>query len=169
MSRSLPTVILALAMVLFAQPVAAQTPIQTSPAAGGVVGGTVDRVELVFAQSLTLDGSFVVVTDDRGAAVPADGPAALDEGRKLSVPIRALTRPGVYRVDYRAIGAGGGEVVGSFEFTYDPAAASPTSLEAPSLAPEAGDGFPWVPVLGGLVVAALLIVRFGRRNWWFRW
>lgn len=156
--------LLAASTAVLAAPAAAHGPQASSPAPGSEVG-RVDRIELLFAEPMSFEGMFITVTDERGAAIPSRGSARLDETTRLAfVEIEPITAPGVYRVDYRVAGQDGVTTPGAYLFTVAPAAPPPPSLESTAAA-TSPDGFPWVALALGIGVAAVLVVRFGRRAW----
>lgn len=157
--------LLAASTTVLAAPAAAHGPQASSPAPGSEVGGPLDRVELLFAEPMTPEGMFIVVTDEGGAAVPSRGAARLDETTRLAfVEIGPITTPGVYRVDYRVAGQDGVTTPGAYLFTVSPGAPPPPSLDV-STATRDSDGFPWMALALGIGVASLLVVRFGRKAW----
>lgn len=144
----------------------AHGPVGASPGPGDIVGGQVDEVRLVFAEVMSPDGMFIVVTDEDGAAVPQRGPARLDEtGQMAWVEIRPLDDPGPYRVDYRVEGRDGVTTPGAYVFTYDPDAAPPEALEIPNPIEEEGFWNQWTALGAGILVAAAIIVWRGRKAW----
>lgn len=164
MRRVLIASLLAASIVVLAAPAAAHGPRALSPAPGSEVGGPLDRIELLFAEPMSPDGMFIVVTDEGGAAVPSTGPARLDEESGLAfVEIEPITTPGAYRVDYRVVGRDGVTTPGAYLFTFNPAAPPPTSLEATAM--KDPGGFPWMALALGIGFASLLVVRFGRKAW----
>ena len=164
-----PFLLVVLSFVL-ASPVAlAETPLETSPERGGVVGGQVDRVQLLFLQPVDVVESFVVVTDPSGAAVPSAGALTADDsGRRITAPIRRLSEPGLHRVDYRVVSQTGAISVGSYEFTFEPAASSPQGVEPPESADGGGLWNRWT-ALGAVILAGAAVVVWRGRKAWRRW
>lgn len=157
--------LLAASTVVLAAPAVAHGPQATSPAPGSEVGGPLDRVELLFAEPMSPEGMFIVVTDEGGAAVASREAARLDETTRLAfVEVEPITAPGVYRVDYRVTGQDGVTTPGAYLFTVSQGAPPPPSLDV-SMGVVDPDRFPWMALALGIGVASLLVVRFGRKAW----
>ena len=167
--RRLLPVLAAMSVALGSSSALAAMPLETSPERDSVVGGQVDRIQLLFAQPIVVDESFVVVTDPSGAAVPSAGPLTTDEsGRLLTAPIRRLTEPGTHRVDYRAVTRDGTITISSYEFAFDPGEAPPSLMAEPGASDRAGFWNRWT-VLGAVILAAAVIVVWRGRKAWRRW
>lgn len=94
--------------------------VDARPGPGASVGGEVVEVELVFPESVTLEGSTVTVSDEAGTVLGSD-----DLSRPTETLVRAAITPitdaGTYRVDYAVLSDDGFLFAGSYLFSHDPA------------------------------------------------
>ena len=150
--------------------------VESAPAAGEHVQGTIDRVRLDFGSTILPGSAEVVVRAANGAAADIGDPEVV--GSSVVVPVR-LTGAGQHTVAYRVIAADGHPVTGSYSFTAR-AAAQTSSATLPSIptseppaaaagpqttTPEPG-ARPWTWAIAGAGFAALVLVlhRSGRRG-----
>lgn len=159
--------------VALASPASAHTRLLSStPSSGAVVQAPVEVV-LVFSDPVQPDLSAMSVTgadgEDHVVGPPTSGP----DGSSVSQALRTPLEPGAHRVAYRVLAADGHPVTGTFAFTATaPASAAPTprSEVSPTAVPPTTDdaalrsvadetpddgGLPVLPLVGGLVVAAV--------------
>ncbi|MFV0523828.1 MAG: copper resistance protein CopC [Acidimicrobiales bacterium] len=129
--------------------------VQSSPAASGTVGGTVDFVDLAVLEPVT--DAVIVVTRD-GAEVP--GRTTVGSGQimrhQLDTP---LTVEGPYQVRYHYRSADGHEVDADYGFSYEATATEPLRI---GTVPEETGGFPTTALVAAVVTAALV----GLVGWW---
>jgi len=122
-----------------------------SPGPGAVVGGEIDRIELLYDDIIvSADGS---VTDPDGDEL--DATFVVDSDIRAVVDLAApLDPPGEYTVRHVVGTADGDRVEASYSFTYDPAASPPRLVFPPE-----DTGPPWllwtVAVVGLIVIGVL--------------
>ena len=106
----------ALALVAGAAPAAAHPSLlQAAPAPGLSVPSAPRTVALALSEPAIARGSRIVVRGP-GGAVGVGRVRAADGGRTLSVALRSRVRPGVYEVDWSALGDDGHATGGRFRF-----------------------------------------------------
>ena len=91
--------------------------VRATPAAGGTVHAVPNEVVLRFNEKLEAVFSTVVVRDSDGAQVDrADAQVDKADRTVLRVSLQPL-RPGVYKVEWRAMSADTHKINGDFKFT----------------------------------------------------
>jgi copper resistance protein C len=101
--------------------------VEAVPAKDAVLRAAPPQVALRFLATLKADGAKLTVTAADG--VSAIGPATID-GKTIAAPFTARTG-GVYQVGYDVVSTDGHEVKGSYTFTLDLPAASPSTTPIP--------------------------------------
>jgi copper resistance protein C len=181
-ARLVAATVAATALVVTATgaPALAHNPmVKSVPAKNAVLSSSPRKVELTFLEAL--DDSFkiqVLGADEK--AVPTS--AAKVSGKKGSVDIPDELANGKYIVKYHLVADDGDPLEGSFQFTMDAPAASPSpsvTVSAPSAAPATtaatvaasdttpGSRTPWGLIAGIVAVVILLgagIAFFARRR-----
>ncbi|MGI5200272.1 copper resistance CopC family protein [Spirillospora sp. CA-108201] len=136
---------------------------------------------LTFNQPVNMRFTVVKVTGSDGAGAGSGSPAV--DGAVVRQSLMTLTRPGRYQVAYRTVSVDGHVISGSRTFVFRPSAtgtatAPPATGQSgsPATAPAAdrsernsSSGLSWAVVimiglLGGLLVAAVLVLRRARRD-----
>ncbi|MFV0260050.1 MAG: copper resistance protein CopC [Acidimicrobiales bacterium] len=132
--------------------------LQSSPAAGSTVGGTVDFVDLAVLEPVT--GAVIVVTRD-GVEFP--GRTTGDSGQIMRYQLDTpLTDDGAYRVDYRYRSADGHDVEDGYGFNYQATATEPLRI---GTVPEPAGTFPTTALVAAVVTATLIgLVGWRRIN-----
>lgn len=169
-------------VLLGAGPAVAHTSLtSTVPAAGATVVDPVERVSLVFSQSVSPRQAQVLVTATNGDDLALGSAQAT--GGSVSQPLSRSATAGSYLVSYRVLAQDGHPITGQVSFAVAPGAGSPVpgpgttdrapspvsgSLQQAADTGRPGSGRGLVPALAaGLTAlgAALLVgaVRSGRR------
>lgn len=132
--------------------------LQSSPAAGSIVGGEFHSIVLHFSD-IDWNGTHVAeLYGPDGAQVPTQ--AIVHERQRLTIPIEPLTVPGLYTVTYTTEGVDNDVITDSLSFRFDPAADRPTGI---TLSNGGDAGFDWVGfglLLVGAGLLAFLVARF---------
>jgi copper resistance protein C len=142
--------------------------VSATPSSGSTVDGVPAGVELSFATSVQARLTQVVVSDAAGRDHVVGPVVSFDT--RVEARVEGL-RPGRYTVAYRVVAADGHPVVGRYAFVVAAGAvtAAPASgAESGGPAPSASaGGRPWlVPLLGGMAIAVVVVLRVrhaGRR------
>jgi copper resistance protein C len=118
--RFFPVCICCLFAVLGAGPAFAHAFLdRASPAVGSEVSGSPPTLNLTYTEPVEPLFSTVKVTDASGARMDEGKPAALEDGRVLSVKLKLL-RPGDYSVEWHVTSVDTHKTEGHFTFTVKP-------------------------------------------------
>jgi methionine-rich copper-binding protein CopC len=127
--RALLAMVVALAATaLLALPAGAHTAmVRASPDRNATVGGSIGFIDLEFLDPVT---EASVTVSYNGA--PVTGRTTVAAGEVVTFTLgQPLTQPGRYQVNYEMISSDGDFTTDGFFFTFDPAAAQATRIEAP--------------------------------------
>jgi methionine-rich copper-binding protein CopC len=120
-----PFLVLMVLSMLLAAPVSAHTDLLTgSPGPQQEVGGTVDFIDLVFAEPVT----EVTVTVTAPDGTRLDGEMVVADGQVIRYRMEPLSQPGRHVVRYQMISADGDDTRTGYLFSYEPSALPPTRL-----------------------------------------
>lgn len=87
-----------------------------NPTPGSVLKASPTSIRMTFSEALLPRFSGVALSDGKGAAVPT-GQAKFDgQNTKLTVPLQAQLKPGIYKVAWHAVSADTHRVSGKFTF-----------------------------------------------------
>jgi copper transport protein len=130
--------------------------VQTTPAAGEVVGSGPLEVLIAFSEPVSpVPGKIKVIGPD---GEPADGGEPARRGSVVAIPLRTTVSRGTYLVSYRVISADGHPIGGTFSYSVRERSTTPTSGDAVA----GGDTDPLVrgmiPVAKYLGFAGLVLV-----------
>lgn len=157
-ARFVASVMLGLLVLgLWVAPTSAHTSLlQTSPTIGQAAGGTIDFVDLAFAEPVS--EAVVTVTFD-GQVVP--GTTTVAEGQIIRFEFDGpIETPGQYTVQYSLISFDLDETESIFFFVYDPDAAQPPRLGLAS-ADSDSSGPNWTQIIASAALAASLAGLLG--------
>lgn len=88
----------------------------SNPAPGTILKASPTSIRMTFSEGLVPRFSGAALTDSKGAAVPT-GPVRFDgQNTKLTVPLQAQLKPGMYKVAWHAVSADTHRVSGKFSF-----------------------------------------------------
>ena len=156
--RLLASLILVLLVIgLGPAPAGAHTTlIQASPPIGQPAGGTIDFVDLAFAEPVT-DATITVFLDD----IVMPGVTTVSDGQLIRFELDSpLDTPGQYAVRYELTSFDGDDTDAIYFFAYDPDAIQPPRLGVAD--PGADDGGRnWTQIIATVVLAASLIGLLG--------
>ena len=174
--RPLVTLLAFLGLLLAGQVAVAATAsahtelVSTAPADGAQVASSPSEVTLTFSRPVGPDLAQVQVSGPQGDPWQAGDPQV--DGATVTQPLTPLDDAGTYAVAWRVVASDGHPISGTFSFTFSgeapqpaetgtPSATAPTAAELPDeTAPTAAtteQGSSWLPVVGGLVAAAILL------------
>ena len=111
-----------LAGVVAAPALAHGTFVDARPLPGVEVGGSVDEVEFLFPEAVSLEGATISVTAPDGSEVPLVGSMTTGVEGLVRQSIEPLDQVGEHRIDYAIPSFDGTTFEGAFVFRYDPAA-----------------------------------------------
>ncbi|MFW2380666.1 MAG: copper resistance CopC family protein [Acidimicrobiales bacterium] len=134
--------------------------IGSSPAPQAIVGGTVDTLEVVFNEIVSM-ARLTIEGPDGTVEVKNQ----VTEGQVISVTFDELSAEGRYLVRYSVISADTDPVEGAFSFTYQMDGPAPLPVVAPALDTGSVSTAPFVvAILVGLAgVLCVQIIRRSRR------
>lgn len=92
---------------------------QSTPAADAVVASP-DKIDLVFNETLLPRASRIeLLMNHGGSTMPIENftTEIVDDGKTLRAKLPKSLAPGVYRVEYRAVGGDNHPMTGNFSFT----------------------------------------------------
>jgi methionine-rich copper-binding protein CopC len=137
----------------------------STPAAGENLDAAPDEVTLTFDGELDPAGSSFTVHDHDGTEVGMGSVDLMVADRNVMSGSVDIAEPGVYTVEWTALGADGHEIAGAFSFGYateeEVPAATGGGHEPPNTAMPAGSSFPFV--LAGIVLLSVAILAALRR------
>ncbi len=130
--------------------------VQAVPGPGQTTGGTVDTLQLLFAEPV----NDAAVTFERGGEELPVGDPGQPVSNLLEVPVDPLTEEGQYIVRYAVTFDDGVDFDSGYQFTYDPDAPGPLPIVATDVALGRGPSVPGLLIGALSAVIALLAARF---------